>query len=378
MSEHSIFAPSGGAQLEHCEGSVLMQAQFPEDGDSLASTEGTAAHWYGAEHLLPGGGKPVVGATAPNGVIVTSTMAEGAHQWVEYVEDALAVAEPGAVLNVERRVSIPTVHELCFGTPDTDLWSPATLVLEIIDFKYGFGIHEANGHIQCLEYAEGRLLEILAADPTLSRERIKVIVTIIQPRAFHPLGTVRSWKTTADQVSQVIARLAEQARKSLEPSPVCRTGSGCNHCSARHACTALQQQAYQAAQFVYEATAQTLHGDALGLELQTLEDAMQATKARLSGLQEQAGSEIRRGGRVPGYGIEHGRGVANWIYPADQVAAVGDAFGVDVRKPLQLKTPKQCAGLLDESVIKAYSRHTPGVASLRRTNENLAKQVFQQ
>jgi hypothetical protein len=173
----------------------------------------------------------------------------------------------------------------------------------------------------------------------------------------------------------IIATLAVQAVASLEPDPPCVTGPGCKHCRGRHACLAFQAQGYAAAQYVNSATAVVLKGPALALELRTLEDGLAAIKARLSGLSEQAFYDLRRGGSVPGYGIEHGRGGTDWIKPAEQVAALGDAMGVDLRKPLAVITPIQAKKLIDESVISAYAAHTPGQAKLVRI-DNLAKQVF--
>lgn len=378
MTDHSIFAPSSGAQLIHCEGSVLMQAQFPEDGDSVESAEGTAMHWWGAEHLADEGTRPAVGATAPNAVVITQGMADAANVWIEAVEDICAEAGTAAVVNVERRVAIPSVHELCFGTPDTDIWIGWSKTLHVVDFKGGFGLVEAFENIQCVEYAEGRVVELLAADPALRREDITVVITIVQPRAYHPLGRCRSWTCSAVDLVPIIARLADKAVKSLEPNPQCVTGPGCKHCRGRHACLAFQAKGYEAAEYVNRATAVELKGPALALELQTLEDAQAAIKARLSGLQEQAFYELRRGGSLPGYGIEHGRGSTDWIKPATVVVAMGDAMGVDLRKELKAITPTQAKKLIDESVISAYASHTPGTAKLVRTSESLAKQVFSQ
>lgn len=374
MSSHSIFAPSSGAQLIHCAGSVLLQAQFPEDEDSVASMTGTASHWWGAEHLAEDGSRPPVGAVAPNGVTVTQSMADGATQWIEAVEDILAESGTAAVMNVERTVQIPTVHELCYGTPDTDIWVPWSKTLHVVDFKGGRLLHEPKEHVQCIQYAEGRVLELIAADPTLQDQHITVVITIVQPNAYHPLGTVRSWTCNAGDLRAIINKLKAQALLALGPNPPTVTGEGCRYCRARHACTANQRRAYEAVHYVDSATARPLHGAELALELRILEDAMDALKSRLTGLEQQAYVEAREG-KVPGYGLESSRGKLDWVQPAADVVALGDAMGVDLRKPLAAITPTQAKKLIDESVIKAYAAHTPGSARLVRT-DNLAQQVF--
>lgn len=382
MSDHSLFAPSGGAQLIHCAGSVLMQAQFPDEGDSVASAEGTAMHWWGAEYIDESGSRPPVGAVAPNGVVITQAMADAAGVWIDTVDDICAESGTAAVLNVERRVDIPTVHELCFGTPDTDIWVNWSKTLHVIDFKGGFELHEPFEHVQCIEYAEGRILELIrdhvpTADlPVLQDFNITVVITIVQPRAHHPMGTVRSWTCRGSDLRSFINRLHYQAEASLQPDPKCTTGPGCTHCRGRHACLALQAKGYAAAEYVNTVTALELEGPALALEIHTLENAAAAIKSRLSGLSEQARGAIKTGKAVPGYGLEHGRGSLDWIKPAEEVVAMGDACEVDLRKPVAAITPIQARKLLDESVISAYSARTPGKTKLVRIDSSLAKQVF--
>lgn len=382
MSDHSLFAPSGGAQLIHCAGSVLMQAQFPDEGDSVASAEGTAMHWWGAEYIAEDGSRPPVGAVAPNGVVITQTMADAAGQWIDTVDEICAESGTAAVLNVERKVDIPTVHELCFGTPDTDIWVGWSRTLHVIDFKGGFELHEPYEHIQCIEYAEGRMLELIRDHvptddmPALQDQNITVVITIVQPRAYHPMGPVRSWTCRGSDLRSFINRLHYQAHAALQPDPKCVTGPGCTHCTGRHVCLALQAKGYAAAEYINSVTAIELEGAALALEIHTLEAAAVAIKSRLSGLTEQGLAALRNGKPVPGYAIEHGRGSLDWIKPAADVVAMGDACEVDLRKPLAAITVTQAKKLLDDSVISAYSTRTPGKSKLARNDTSLAKQVF--
>lgn len=385
MSDHSIFAPSGFSQLIHCEGSVMMQAMHPDAGDSEASREGTAAHWVG-EMAMPfksmglwnAGTMPQVGSVAPNGVVVNQQMADGAGLWVDHVMSVLDGAGPKAELYTERSIDIPAVHELSHGTPDTGIYVHWRKELHIVDFKYGFGIHEAVEHPQCVGYAKGWVDRLCAEIPDLQDSHLTVFITIVQPRAHHPMGPVRTWKCNGADLRGMINILSTQAHRSLEPDPLCRTGEGCTHCSARHACVANQQRAYAATQYVSAATSAELHGAALGLELKILADARIALKSRLTGLEEQAFSELLNGKEVPGQQLGRGRGSYAWSRPVDEVIAMGDMMGVDLRKPASAITPTQAKNLVDESVIKAYAQKYPGSQRLEPVNETLAQQVFAQ
>lgn len=385
MSDHSIFAPSGYHQLIHCEGSVMMQAMHPDTGYSEASIEGTAAHWLGETAMpykangswYPGTMKQV-GSKSPAGVIITQQMADGAGQWVDHVAAILDANGPKAELNIEQRVDIPAIHELAYGTPDTDIWIPWRKELHIIDFKFGFGLHEAVEHPQCVGYAKGRIDRLREHTVGLQDEHITVFITIIQPRAFHPMGAVRTWKCKGSDLRGMINLLNSQAHASMEANPKCRTGPGCTHCTARHACVANQQRAYAAAQYISEATSVELSGAALGLELKILADAKAALKSRMTGLEEQAFAELLNGKEVPGQQLGRGRGSWEWDKPVDEVIAMGEMMGVDLRKPAQVITPTQAKNLVDESVISAYTQKYSGKQRLEPVNETLAQQVFAQ
>lgn len=376
-SAHSILAPSGAEQLAGCEGSVMMQAQHPEPGDSVASMEGTAAHWVGSECLLTGI-MPTVGTLAPNGVMVDQTMVEGAQLWVDLAWEVLAL-DPAAVIRVEERLDVPDVHPLCYGTPDTSIWLPTLGQVHTLEYKYGFGVVEAYENYQDVEYASGELSRLKAQGVDVSD--VVVRVHIIQPRAWHPLGRVRSWRVRPSDMDGacpdgMIAVLRRQAERALGDAPMLRAGRHCKHCTARHACAAAQTAALAGFEYVRRAGSTPLDPIALGLELATLVEAEAAIKARRTGLEEQALQTLRSGGAVPGWGIEHGRGSRKWTKPDSEVIALGEMLGVQLAKPAAAITPTQAAKLIDGSVISSYSTSYPGAASLAQVSKSLALQVF--
>lgn len=376
---HSIISPSSFGQLAHCAGAPLMQAQF-QDHDNPAAAEGTAAHWLGAEampifhagtwyarELAP------VGTLAPNGVLITQAIRNGAALWVEAVSEAMDRAGPGAQLHVEERLDIKAVHDVSFGTPDAWVWMPAHGELHVYDFKFGFGVVEAFRNWQGAGYVRG-ILDHLSIDGH-AEQHLQIWFHIIQPRADHRLGPIRSWRV-GDDLRGMINILHSQAALALTADPPVRTGGGCKHCTARHACPALQRAGFDVLSVTELATALEPSGAALALEMDLLHHGIDVLKARLSGLEDHALAQIVAGKSVPGFTRGHGRGRLEWSVPAEEVAALGDMLGADLRKPMAVITPTQAKKVIDETVINSYAVKQPGQAKLERLDVTLAQQVF--
>ena len=136
MSDHARLAPSSAHRWVKCGMSRLMAEQYPQQGDmgTGPAEEGTAAHWV-AEMVLHG--KPVCeGVTAPNGVIVTDEMIDGANLYA----DVIGTLDKNC--HTESRVTMAqTIHPENWGTPD--FWRFRDGVLSVVDYKFGFGYVDA-------------------------------------------------------------------------------------------------------------------------------------------------------------------------------------------------------------------------------------------
>lgn len=324
MNGHALFAPSSMARIVQCPGSVLLAAAYPEADDSPEAAEGTAAHWVMAAALE--GSK--LGDTAPNGVPVDDDMTEGAALVAE------VVAGWGQPFHVEQHVSIARIHaEHCHGTPDV------TTQTRVLDYKYGYGFVDVFENWQLMAYAA-------ATTATLS-PGADIELVIVQPRSYHRDGPVRSWKLKVRDLDPYVERMREACAQAMsaDGAPT-RTGPECKHCPARHACPRLQAEALDVADEVMSPMPLDLPVDAAARELHVLQRAAKLLEARMSGLEAQVSDACRRGQAVPYYHLEQTVGREQWAVPADQVIALGDALGVDVRAPKVL-TPAQArkAGL---------------------------------
>jgi hypothetical protein len=350
-----------------------MCERFPERADSDVAREGTASHWVASEVLVGRGAEPFTGRTAPNGVIITEEMVEGAKVYVEHV--AARVLLPN-MRHVEEKVAVKRVHPTeCWGTPDCWFYDKAAGLLHVWDYKYGYGIVEPEDNWQLICYAAGVLDQV--APGGVADQHIRVVLHIVQPRAFHRMGAARSWTVTAADLRGHVNQLEAAAAQALGAAPQCRSGEGCKYCSARHACPAAQQLAMLIADYVGGATPEVLSPGALAIELRTLQRAAAAVSARLTGLEAQAIALLRAGTGVPGWGMEAGKGRQTWSQPAAEIFALGDLMGVDLRAPAAAVTPVQArkAGLPD-ALVAAYSTVPETGIKLVPVDKTVAARVF--
>lgn len=367
---HARLSPSKAGQWVACPGSVAMQAAFPDRSSSESAEEGNAVHWMSAEVLSGRGPGEWIGRTAPNGVVITADMKDAG---ITYVSAIKSMVPELAQLQVEQMVAIPQVHAECFGTPDCYYFNPITMTLYIWDLKYGFGVVEAFENWQLIAYACGQLMGYDRVDFS----KVKVVLTIVQPRAYHVQGPVRSWHLTTRELTPYRDRLQAAAALALSPTATCQAGEQCHYCSARHACKAAQQAAYFAIDYIGQAVPEVLSPEALAMELRTLRRMQDAIKFRLTGIEASATATMNAGGHIPGWSLQASTGRLGWDKPAADVFMLGDLMGIDLRAPVAPITPTQAkkAGI-PADVLSAYSSAGKGAMQLVPTTDTLAARIF--
>jgi Protein of unknown function (DUF2800) len=377
MSAHAFLAPSSAHIWRLCPGSARMQAAHPEQGDKAAAAEGTAAHWVMQELIYY---RPVaVGQPAENGVLVTQEMIDGAQLMSDHVHAAIA-KYPLCELRVEMPVQIPRIHPQNWGTPDCRLWHAATRTLIVWDFKFGHDIVEAFENWQLIDYVAGCLTEINNTNTghAISEETITVHMVVVQPRAFHPEGPIRSWATKASGLRDYVFQLNMSADEAAGDNPECKPHPvACEHCSARHVCDALQRATYKGISISRRAIATEMTPPALGLELRLVTEALQLLEARKSGLSAQVESLLRGATVVPHWTMQPGTARAKWKVSDQEVIVVGKLMGADLTKPPEAITPTQARDRgLNPELLAAYSFKPPAALKLAIDDGTAARRVF--
>jgi hypothetical protein len=372
MTSHAPLAPSSADRWYQCARSPSLEAAFPEDGESEAAREGTAAHWYLQQALTGNDVSP--GEIAENGVPVTAEMVENV---TPLIHEVRRVIEEVALRNgidaqqvfsllfrVEQRVSMTAVHPDNWGTCDIFLYDPATKTIHIWDFKYGHGYVDHVRNWQLIDYAQG-VIEQFGISPTL------VSMTIYQPRCYQRGPALRTWTITGEEHRALVQDLHMRA-KLVSPNAAATTGPACKNCKGRVACEANQRMVGNALDVTLRTTSEPLTGRALGAEYATLCDAEERIKARRVGLE----AAIKSNPSGTGWVTEQGYGREKWSVPVEQVLELGDMFGLDLRKPDAI-TPAQARKLgLDEEVSKGYSVKPRGEVKLVRASDSAAARAF--
>lgn len=344
-----------------------MNRQFPQD-DTPETIEGTAAHWVATERLA--GRLCVEGQSAPNGVIVTDEMLDGA----DLVADVVAKQMPDMKLHIEETLAIACIHPDCFGTPDVWARTGASKKIKIIDYKWGHGFVDEYFNAQGLCYLAGVLekeFNVTALDPD-----IEVSFTIIQPRCYYRGEPVRTHTFKLRGIEPHMVALKAAAEAAMQPNPTATTNPECGHCPGRHACSALQRAAYADAEYADARQPHTLSPQSAALELRMLERALGRLEARVDGLRELTLANIKGGASIPYYVAEPGRGRRQWTAPVEQIITIGQMFGKDLGKP-GVVTPAQAEKYgIDDSVISAYSAITSGSLKLVQQNNMAVSKVF--
>jgi hypothetical protein len=287
---------------------------------------------------------------------------------IEYVAAVRGAVPDHAVLHVEEPIQIPYIHPECHGTPDCWFFNPITMTMYIWDLKYGFSIVEAVENWQLLAYAAG-----LFPGPPIDFNKVKVVLTIVQPRAYHPLGSVRSWQIMGSDIKPYADRLRDAAALALAPNAPTVAGTQCHYCRARHACEAAARYSMWAADYAGQSTPQHLTPEGMAIELRILQRAADAIRNRLTGLESAA---IAMGG-IPGWAVDQGRGNLAWTKSAQEVFALGDLMGIDVRADQKPITPTQAIKLgLDATVVGMYADRSAGAPKLVPVESTMAARVF--
>ena len=373
--------PSNAIRWANCAGSFQLESFFPDE-ESAEAREGTAGHFFATEYLK--GLEYPVGYITPNGVPIDADMIEAGHVLISDVMRVFAPRQHSARLYVERMVyPHGLINPLCEGTPDVVMIDYHGRYIHIWDFKYGHKYVEVWGMLQCLLYLAGVVegIELTAEDLA----SWTVIITVVQPR-YYAAPPVRHWQPRPAEIQQWFTWLEQRAEAALQPNAPCQTGPWCTNCKARHSCEALAKAGGVAVEMSGQSLPLVMDAAQVSRQLRSTEDALERLEALLTGLAAFAENEIRQGRRVPGYELRPSSNKEDWTQPVPEIIAMGDSFGVDLRKPVDAVTPTQARkkGLdtaatkagLDGGVTPLYAKRKPGALKLSRVDPNAAAKAF--
>lgn len=348
--KHARLAPSAAHRWMHCPGSVRLSEDIPNTTSSFAA-EGTAAHEVCAKCLETGANASDFAGMwvdVKTGTIVDTPedtdeadrffeiddeMVDGVQMYVDHVCGLHAGAsdfDEEFSVEVEQRLDMTHLHPEIFGTGDATVFDYANRHLHVIDFKYGKGVAvDATDNPQLLLYAAG------AARRHHNAQIEHLTMHIVQPRAPHALGPVRSYAIDLLDLFEFEDKLAEAAKATdtassdmekvdcnLIPQKLWDTvhlkaGEHCRFCPAQPVCPAVRQKVLQAAAEEFGDL-----GDAIGLtppeELTDERMALVLKEADQIGnyvkaVQEYAHAQAMAGKTPAGFKLVAKRAFRKWI-----------------------------------------------------------------
>lgn len=344
-----------------CPGSIRLSAEVPDSQGSnqtFYAAEGTAAHAL-AELALKRNVEPdtFVGIEL-EGFVVDEDMAAYVKVFTDYVRGT-----PHAPRWVEKQFNLAALNPPApmFGTADFVGYDAPARILEVVDLKYGQGVVvNVNGNPQLRYYGLGALLSMdLKHFPV---EKVKI--TIVQPRALHPNGPIRSEEISVEELVEFAGELLEAARATLKPDAPLHAGSHCRFCPASGRCPEQRNRAQLVAQSDFAVT--DFKPPAPGLltpqqfstmlgQLHILDDWMKAMRAHAQAM-------LERGEEVPGFKLVQKRATRKW---ADEDAAIAwleakgnvheEIFEMDLKSPAQIEKLVGKKNLPPELVVKVSS-----------------------
>lgn len=220
---HSIWSASATSRNSVCAGGIAMETMC-EDRETEAAAWGTASHQIGDRSLKDGGDASrwlgQVEKSDKFEFVVDDEMANCSQEYVDYCRRRMSEYETEtgdkARFWVEKNFSLEKINPPleAGGTCDCTMYFPLWRLLEIVDLKGGRGVVvEVTGNPQTRSYALGAVLNLPDLDVAI------VTVTIVQPRAHHPSGRIRSETFhVADLLDWTVdlLKLMQRSRQALD------------------------------------------------------------------------------------------------------------------------------------------------------------------
>lgn len=350
-----------------CNGSKFMpqfQSALPQS--SITRDEGNAAHYlakavFSGTHTV----EELTDRKAPNGVFITSEMAEHVSEYVQMLHNMLTMPDDFNDLEVDTsfgtdlfRVNARADH-IYYGTLDN--------VLAIDDLKYGWRIVEPEMNWTLIAHAIGYCM-------TRQIAPARIVMTIHQPRPNHREGRVRSWSINYVELMQLYRVLAEALSN---PANVLNTGNHCGICDANNHCAAASAAMYNAVDISMTRYEETISDAELAQELDLLNRAKSMLSDRLEAREELAKHRIKTGAIVKNYFLENDLTNRQWN-DGVTLPMLEAITGKKLAAPAKMLSPAQVekAGVKSEVVNLFASRRPKGVKLTRQDAQKKAERMF--
>ena len=287
---------------------------------------------------------------------------------------------PDAVMYVEVRVDFLSPHTNdCWGHADVIVWMPTLGIIEVVDLKHGVG--------EVIEAKDNRQLGIYGAS-TLQYAKTKlglsphsVVMTIIQPRAFHKDGHVRHWPVSDAYMENIfIPDINNHIAICESPSAAFRPGrKQCKWCPGSFDCKAREAAALAAVPTVSSFQGVTSHSlpPVASIPIERLVYIVQAGKLLKDYIKE-AETALRnaaiQGHRIPGKKLVEDYAKRKWY--GNQLDCARELMKLLETDDWDTVYPRQLLGITEaeDKLTAAFKARAP--KSKKKEAAELAKKAM--
>ena len=348
---HASLGASKAERWWECPGSVRLEEGLPDVSSEYAA-EGTGAHALAELGLRNSVDLLTYLGTKVEGVEVTEEMCEHVAIFTDY---CLSLRNVASQEWIEKRFNLRKLNPPTpmFGTGDYVALMGRTL--EVVDLKYGVGVVvEATNSKQLQYYALGVLLE-LEDEGIRGIDEIKL--TIVQPRASHKDGMVRSFTLSYSEMLDFASELLAAARRTQEPDAPLHPGRHCRFCKASGRCPAQLAAAQTAAMVEFSAMPVDLPPDPALIPIDTLAEwhaKFHLLEAWMKSVTGRLQSTLESGVPVPGLKLVARRANRSWVSETETQQWL-DGYGVarDAYLDMSLKSPAQIEKVVGKKNLPA-------------------------
>ena len=346
--DHSRLGASKAERWMNCAGSVQMSEGIP-DKQTIYSAEGTAGHEVAARALSSDRDADFwLGEKFQRDefeIEIDEEMVEAIQVYLDYVHEREELLDADLLIEQTFSLAVLDPPDDMFGTADAVLVVAGGQFLEIVDLKLGVGVVvDPEENAQLMYYALGALIT-LQHQLTTRPERIKA--TIVQPRAHHPDGPVRTFEFTYERLVAFKKTLFEKAERTQDENAPLAPGSWCRFCPAQPTCPAMRKHAVVLAQTEFDDLPTV---DIPGPEHLTLDQIVEVLEKGhivedwLRAVRLHAQMLLEAGEVVPGWKLVERRATRKWTDPndRDEIEAWALKQGItDAFHDPKLKSPAQ-------------------------------------
>ena len=332
MQLPTAHSPMGASAIERilkCPGSVSLSAGRKELEEADYTSEGTRAH--GLAELALRSNVETWTLFEPG---MPDDMVPAVDQYVRYIQQNYLKRNGTSM--IEQKFHCPTIHPLFYGTSDFVYVSGDGEEVTVIDYKHGAGIAvDAEENDQLRYYAAGAI-ETLDLWHTAKRVYLK----IIQPRAFHPAGTIRTWGISVEDLERWLHDTLIPGMTLAEHSTKTVAGEHCRFCPVRfYACPALLQTAEEMEDLVVKLTKEKGAREISTQELAKFLDLGVAFKIAHKAAISTATARLQSGASIPGWKLAKAR--SNREFKEGAEAAAEKLFGEKAYTKPEFKSPAE-------------------------------------